>query len=736
MALNKVFLNKVSLKSIYDRYTYTTGDTLAECLVDGYFEGAPFDLSSPTNPIVEIDARDGDTITAIRLSDYVAVGVPQKDVATTPANARYNASQFGITSESTAAEVQAVLELGFPIRLDSPTFKSGVVLSNTSVDLELTGNIDIDYTDNPDGFTPIQINVDFLDMQNVTAVSTVSYDFGGGNTTVTRLTVEDADAYAKNDVVKIISQDQIPWLDATKQQKMGSSHVVGAINSGSNYVYLLDTVYQSFATSIRVAKYNKDVKIKITGDAVFKHLTDHTDDERRETISIKGAYKPVVKDVKAENLTGEFVGFTGCWHAYTNNVSGENLETDAANDQYGYVVVERNCSHGEHHAPNGQMVRHVWTNGASFSPVVDDFASYGCNEYANVYDLVGINCTNAGEDTHPGSYYTTFHDSATFNPFRGTDGAAWSSQLRGVGDLVINHTAFGGDGVVIRNVLDGTKDCIVRGFNYYPRVGEPILAPVRVEGVSGYRITGVVLDDIRINGAIASLSAVNCEYADVEIINSHIATVMNSDSKPLYRAVDATIKVRGGSTDFTGSAALNTRFSKLSDSTSSIDVRNHEITLGGASVNVLTDFSSLNGTAFFKDIDMDAAPSASDIANNRGGSSVFNASFTINGGLGGRKNYYTTSKSAGFSLNGTRIEENTTDSIIVVVTMTGAAGTSNLSDIPAGRMLGQKLTIMNHNTSTKTIQIQKAGNIGVSAATDLLAGDSHTLVWNGSKWAG
>gem|GEM_PF-6498970 len=37
MPFNPLNLNKIGIKSIYDRYKYTTDDTLAEALATGYF---------------------------------------------------------------------------------------------------------------------------------------------------------------------------------------------------------------------------------------------------------------------------------------------------------------------------------------------------------------------------------------------------------------------------------------------------------------------------------------------------------------------------------------------------------------------------------------------------------------------------------------------------------------------------------------------------------------------------
>ena len=80
MPFNPTFLSKIPVKSIYEQYVYKTDDTLAEALSDGYFTGARFSTTTGTNPIIEIEATDGDTITRVDLSTFNAIGLPQKNI--------------------------------------------------------------------------------------------------------------------------------------------------------------------------------------------------------------------------------------------------------------------------------------------------------------------------------------------------------------------------------------------------------------------------------------------------------------------------------------------------------------------------------------------------------------------------------------------------------------------------------------------------------------------------------
>lgn len=661
--------------------------------------------------------------------------------AIVPTGGRYDGSQFGLTPSSTDAEIQAVLELGVPVRIDGMTLKSGVVLNDTSLDLELSGDVTIDYSDSPTGFAPIQINVDFLDKQSVSEVLLSEYDYGGGATIVSRLTVDDASAYAPGDNIKIISQDLIPWLAPSNIQKMGSSHIVGAVDLVNDYVYLLDTVYQAFATDIRVARYNKDVNIKITGSAVFKREGSATTTDRYEMIRIVGGYKPQVKGLRAYGTYGEFVSFTGCYGATSREISGERLVTDTSQNQYGYVVSERCTAYSKHYGISGTQCRHVYTNGANFNPPPDDFARYGCNEFANVYDTVGINVGFSADDTHPESYYTTFHNTAAYFTYRGQNGTLWVCQMRGVGDMSLNATVHGGDGIVIsgQNEVDGsTRDIRIRGFNYVPKPGEIILNAVRVKGRVGGRVTGVEIDDIKIDGCNPLTSVINLEYADAKLTNPQIkATLTHEDFMPVCYLKNSTLKIVGGSLDLTGSTSDNMRFIKLNTADSTAHVKGFDITTGGSNL-LLVDFDGVDGEATFIDLNMDAPTVFADPAIDRGAGSIFNGSYAVNDGYGGATNYLDLeiATETTFSLNGYRIQENTTKEITVNIIASGVATPIRLTDIPLGRIKGQRLAITNDPASTQTIRIDAFLNIGISADRDILAGDGTTLYWNGSKWVG
>ena len=695
-----------------------------------------------SNIYQKLDAGSAGARPAARQGIIIHVGADGLYLkAIDPKDGRYSGEQLGLTATSTASEIQAVLALEVPLRLDSALVQSGVSLSGKSVDIELTGNIVIDYSTTPAGFSPFHISVPFLNSQVVSALSNVDYNFGGGNTTVTRLTVSDASAYDVFDPVKIISQDQIAWLDPAQAQKMGSSHIVGAIDVGSNYLYLLDTVYHAFATTIKVAKYDVSKKINITGNAVFTKSGTMTGNALNPMIMIKGAYLPRVSGIEADGTYGEFVSFRGCYGAKSRDITASNLITDTTNEQYGYAVVERSCSYGDHENITGFNVRHVYTNGAGFNPTAGDYASYGCNEYSVRRNVKGVNCSGSADDTHPESYHCVSYSSTSYYPQLSLDGTFFGVQLRGKSDLAINPTIYGGQGAVIRGeyAQDGACDgCEIIGLNYYPKAGERVASPVLVNGVSGGKVTGAKVKNTSINGCLPSVAIVSAVYAEVEVENTNVTGSLTlSSSKPFYRAQSSKLTISGGSTDFGSSNQSNLRFAILIGDDTEFKCKNHEIKTNGASFAALVDFSNDDGNAFLSNITTSAAPSLSFGTANRGAAATYNASYKVNDGLGGRSSVITMSRGVSFALDDTyRTQEQTADEITVIANCTGTAGTINITDINAGRMVGQRMKIINNPASTKTLRLPKSLNIGVSADTDLLAGDGKLLTWSGSLWVG
>lgn len=647
-----------------------------------------------------------------------------------------------VTPRNTAELVAAInAEQNINLAGDTFTFTQGYAFQNKSVMIRGRANFVTDYSVNPQGFIPLEFEYGFTDSVSVTSISDVEFDFGGGLTKVTRLQVSSASSFSAGNVVKVISTDQIAWLDPLDNQKMGSSHTVGAVDAVNNYIYLLDVVYHAFSTSIKIAKYNQAKSADINAEIKWSKSGTHTGNIRRSTLHIKGAFKPIVKGMKGHELYGEFISFTGCYHPLTKGNFAESLITDSAKDQYGYVVVERSCSYGEHLKNSGNNVRHVYTNGACFNPSAEDFAAYGCNEYSEVSGSRGFQCSSSVDDTHPGSYRCSLKDTQVYYPQRGHDGALWSVQVRGVEDSVISPVIHGGDAIVVRKEFAHSK--LTSGITvlnpiYHSKPGESIIAPFRVEGLPGSRIL-----NLKIKGAIINdcqpLALLKAEYAEIIFEEDVCYCRLNeSGSVGPFDLNDSKVTIIGGRVDLTGSTASNIRHSLMADANSEIVCKGfHELVAGGSSWAALVDFKGAAGKAYYYDFQCDTVPSFPTPWANRVGSSVLRWGYQVNNGLVSGPNVLSISKSANFSLNGNRIEELTHKNVLVEINLSTAAGLTQLTAVPSGDIKGQTLTIANHPDSVNTLQINGGGNFARSGNLQLLPGESKTFNLSPSgKWSG
>lgn len=626
---------------------------------------------------------------------------------------------------------------GITYKIDNP-----IVIENKTAISKASGcRFEISYNTIPTGFTPLTFRADYLNEQVVSNNTVTTFDFGGGTTQVTRLTVANASLYNVGDFVKVVSEDLISGIDPSLNKKKGESHLVGSIDLGNNYIYLLSTLRETYTTNVRIFKYNADLKVEWNGKAVFTGRDGYSGTSRNEIVFVEGHLKPEINDIEAITTLGEFLSFRGCYGASSLNIKGKDLSTSQAGNYFGYVIVERSCGYGKHVNPEGKNCRHVYTDGGGQNPDLSDPQGYGRNENCDVYNLKGINCQNAAADTHPEAYGCTFHNPVAHYPYRGQDGALWCVQLRGISCNVINPVSYGGDAVVIRATYTSPDSSrshrIVNPVRRRKNFETNQSAPIRVLGVSGGRVSDIIIESPLIDIRNDDGPVFECEHADVKIINpTTIAELEGNSTGRMFNLIDSVVEVDGGFTDLTNSGGTNIRFCKLADDTSNIKLFNHRITKGSADLEYLADFSNANGTCYFVNLTLDDKPNQLNSVNN-GGSQEYRISYTDGFGVGDRSGYINTVKTTNFSLNGINVDKVIDDTVIVAVDSSGAAGDINCTAIPFAGLQGQKLRLMNEALSSNNIVLLAgATNVAVQSNITIASGRSYDLVFDGSLWRG
>lgn len=471
----------------------------------------------------------------------------------------------------------------------------------------------------------IDFTSDFTNVQTVAAIDNAnSVDLSGGvtgNSTVARLTVEDASAYAVDDVLKIFSNDEIAGGgedDATKCWE-GETFRVAKIDTGNNYVYAYAPLRfgANYVTSPRVAKMGTH-KFVIEGVRFAAH-PDMDESWFPDMIKVLAAREPEFRRVRFVNGRGAAIRMRGCREPTVIGAAFEHLATSTSN--YGYGVAFYSSEGGIFRDLQAFRVRHAWTDFAG-QAMVDNLtthgiASRGRPKYANISDCQAFWCHRAAWDTHPGGFEHTFINCVARAPHVGHGGARQNFGNRGIGHQFINCRSYGGSGFLTTAQVNTTVSPAQSLFDGC----EHTFDPNDVQSNAGFKTIGpsnagrsprILYRNPIVRGNGARAIPFHFDRAEVEIIEP--AVYQNPSSAGECYVVDAQanshVRVRGGFVDYEGATTSTLRTFRTDEAGAHIIVDDFEVRTKGATWAALADGDHVAGTIEIYGLKADARPTA------------------------------------------------------------------------------------------------------------------------------
>ena len=268
------------------------------------------------------------------------------------------------------------------------------------------------------------------DIQTVTAISKVSVTVQGSPVTVQRLAVADSSAYQKDDIVKVVSDEDDPY-DARADRKRGEWATV--IGTAAGYIYLTSALEDAYDTAqnCRVARIIPH-RFALRGLRVASQESNEA-----VILQISAAIRPFVQ-LEADAHGYIVVNSKGSYH-------GEFwLKGSGKGDSAGSLGYLFNDSSGEGNRclyPEGRYFRHVTTTNADANPTA--LWNYGATRSHHVLGGVSIGAQGAPWDTHSGARRTIWEDCRDLRAMRSSSSAPAAFQHRARDAIIINPTTDG-----------------------------------------------------------------------------------------------------------------------------------------------------------------------------------------------------------------------------------------------------------------------------------------------------
>ena len=493
----------------------------------------------------------------------------------------YGAVGDGVTDDTAA--IQAAFDAGNLVylcpnavyKITSPITKPSecVVIGNnatilTDGDFDMVGSIDI--------AIPLDVDGDSVTSIDTVNTSNLSASVGDSNTYVTRIGVADASLYARGDIVKVYSQDQIPQSGSSNDEYLGEFAEVIEVDNSSDYIYLGSVLYytSSYSTSVKISKFSKEaVKIE---NLNFEKSASQPSTANTRGIVIRNAVSPIVNNIIFTDCDDDGVSYYGCYGASTYNVKGVGLKTASANSATGYLVFDVSSSYGVHTNLRGNGVRNVYN---SDTKTIGTLASMPATFFGESVGNIISNSSGITFGLHAGTRNITFENIHTETSWRTPDsGSVRGFTNRGVNNRLVNSTIKAGS-VKCYNEAGATVgaslEIINSSIDSSPLISQDLTLrtyALKVEGESGVPAK-VTIRGGYIRGIYST--AIDLDYAEFESYNAHLHyarnvssgsssnmfTIDNSSAKNYHPIYDTT--------DHLGTASL--RLFDINDANSSFE---------------------------------------------------------------------------------------------------------------------------------------------------------------------
>lgn len=529
----------------------------------------------------------------------------------------YSIEAFRSAGASDRAALQAYMDTADPdarcVLQPGQTylFDGGVTAVNRPVDICASGARLVRTAGAPNE-PVISVAQDYLDVTPVTSLTVAQVNFGGGNSSVSRIFVGSGAAITLNvsigDVVKIVSDDLIPSYsvgDGTR--RIGEYGVVSGV--GADYIDISNVLREAFTTNIRVARM-QNFAVSLYG-LNMSDAVEYPSARDQPMVQLTGCVSPVIVRPLVHDTASVALQYQGCYNPRTVGPTFDSLRTSPGVNAFGYGVREVSCQDGYHSDITGRRARHLFTTNA-FSTSEDDARIWrygGC--IGSVAFGSASDCEAAAWDTHEDALNVRFPRVTQSGMVRGPETAMFAVSLRGR-RCFANVDSDGQAGVrVLLKGNDGGHTIRVR----HTRQPGFALADglVRIDGSGAPTREKVALHvDLTVQGGLTPvIQAINAEVA----VSGHVAMSYDDTTGTPARVFDlssgSSVTADELDVDLTGvgSGALNPRIARINDNGSSFFARRVCVRRGAGNW-ILGDFQNTDGSITFNRLEYDTPPSS------------------------------------------------------------------------------------------------------------------------------
>jgi hypothetical protein len=656
---------------------------------------------------------------------------------------------IGLTTGASdnSAALAAAIATGAPLvakQGDVYTFTSPVNLTNQSVDIDWNGatiNIQGD-------FKWFSAKASFTNVQAISSIAQTSIDLANGTnaslTDVTVLTVPNASVYAAQDVIKILSDDQIIGTDPTKNRCRAEYATIAQVNGVANTITLFSRLRMAYSTNPRVAKMNRGVSIKMRNAIVRCSTVPGS----TGVMDLIGLYRPVLENIDFRDLNERAVRLLSCYEPTTRDLQGNNLHTSVSANAFGYLVHEVACFGGRHWGLTGRDVRHVYACSANTVAGANSafVENYGINYATKVIGGRGVNCKAAAFEAHDDGEDIDFMGCHAEGPYWGEDGNQTGFSLRGRRNRVINSTCYGGTGFRAFSDYaspDNSRDHSFINCQYTANIASQENHAFDVVGMSGGLVSGIQVVNPRVLGGADTSPHFEVTFGDMTIDGGRTLAPQAGATNQgrIYEAnASATLRVKNHDVDYTGATATLLRLARLTSSSARIEIEGGKITDPTGVLSYFADFVGVSGTFYMGGpkgqnlTDMTRSIATTAAVTGLGGAPTYYLAYTVNWGrTAALLDRWTASWGAGATRTVDTANRGFPELFYVV---TASAAGNSITDINPGAYDGQKLTVYNAVASTQPFTTVTGGNIELAATATVAVGGTITFRWSTSvsKW--
>jgi hypothetical protein len=246
----------------------------------------------------------------------------------------------------------------------------------------------------------------------------------------------------RNDIIRVFSDDLIPEgrAVATTGENAGKGCRLGqnfTFHSNSGTVAaVLGKVIDTYATNIRVAKYNSDIRISVYCGRARVHADNLASGTSINILRFTSLVNPFATGLSVERFNGPAVSVAACHNAVIENPLFM-YGVDNAPNILGYGILDRASQGTIVTNPMGFQVRHLFTDDSPSVLIESERPeSYGRSLYAQIINGHCEAPSTAAFDTHQNGYGHTFSNCSVLGghmgfALRGSTHSLISPRVRG-----------------------------------------------------------------------------------------------------------------------------------------------------------------------------------------------------------------------------------------------------------------------------------------------------------------